>query len=683
MSPWQQILAQLSSKALTPLANENAALALLCKGKILGCSATFADALAVSPDEINGINISQLSARLQSNGQQSIECLSLWSPKRDHHFQWLFVDGNNNEKLMACQLRATSYHHQDCHLLAIRLLERRLQERSQQSADTTFSDIPREILDASLGHSAEAVYITDAAGTIIAANNAMFRISGYSQQQLIGIAQQTLFLEGQNQLMQMGMAWQGEVMKTKADGSRFPAWLSQRWLKSNAGDSYCVNIFSDITDKKALQHHLTYQATHDSLTGLANRRQLKLSLQDALAKIDRAKSGMGALMFLDLNGFKNINDCFGHAMGDMVLQLVAARLEAGCPVDNLCCRLGGDEFTLLINQCDSREQVAKLARQVLSLFDTPFELEGQKFYLGTSIGITLFPEHGEQATQLISRADTAMYSAKKSLDHIVFYSQELQLMAEQKVTFLNALRHALSLNQFMLYYQAIIANDTGELMAAEALLRWQIDKDHVIEAIDFIQQLEESGLIISVGNWVLSQACQQAAQWRKQYQRGVRISVNVSPLQLEHPDFIEHVDNALARAKLPPNLLSIEITESALIRRPEAVKATLMALKRKGVGIAIDDFGSGLSSLSRLSSLPIDSIKIDADFTQQIDTETGMKFYQAMVFLTKALDLNFVAEGIETESQWQQFKTMGHGFGQGFLFNHPCPATEFTQKYLD
>ncbi|MBV7316661.1 bifunctional diguanylate cyclase/phosphodiesterase [Shewanella sp. NIFS-20-20] len=681
MSQWQQLL---NPKTVQAHSQQTPALALLSQGRILECTPEFAHFLALPPKDIIGADVSQLSARLQSNGQESLTAISQWQPAEQHQFSWLFIGGNNQEKLMHCHLSATHYNDSHCHLLAIHPLERRQQRRNEPNNETTFSCIPREVLDASLGHSAEAVYITNAQRRIIAANNAMFRLSGYSQQQLIGMDQHQLFFEGQTGLrpLELGTAWQGEVLKLKADGGRFPAWLSQRWLTSNDGVDYCVNIFSDITAKKALQQQLTYQATHDSLTGLANRRQLKLSLQTALANIADSNTQMGALMFMDLNGFKNINDCFGHAMGDRVLQLVAARLEAGCPEDNLCFRLGGDEFTLLIEKCRSREQVAALARQVLSLFDTPFELEGQKFYLGTSIGITLFPEHGQHASQLISRADTAMYSAKKQSDKVVFYDKTLQLLAEQKVTYLNALRHALSLNQFVLYYQAIISTVTGELMAAETLLRWQMDSDKLIEAVDFIPQLEDSGLIVNVGHWVLIQACSQAAAWQKEYNKSIQISVNVSPLQLEHPDFIEHVEHALKQANLAPELLILEITESALVRQPEQAKATLSQLKQMGIAIAIDDFGSGLSSLSRLSSLPIDSIKIDAEFTRQMDSDTGVKFCQAIVDLTKALALNFVAEGIETERQWQHFKSMGQGFGQGYLFNYPCRASEFNQRYL-
>ncbi|EGT3627497.1 EAL domain-containing protein [Morganella morganii] len=632
------------------------------------------------------------SPRIQSSGRNSVEYARemILETIAGHHveFNWLHLSQLGNELPTRVNLYRCYLQQQPVVLVELQALNRR--NRIRETISDGFAHIPKEILSTTLEESAEAVYITDADNRILAVNKAMCRIYGYSAEQLI--SKTPAFLEAKNlgseeetecqiALKQRG-TWQGETLKRRSDGSAFPAWQSSRKIVTNDNAQYNVNIFSDISTKKLLETQLTTRAMYDTLTGLPNRFHLKQILNRALEKLKTDPLALGALMFLDLNGFKNINDSFGHSMGDRVLQLVAARLEAGCIEKADIARMGGDEFTLVLQDCSCKDEIQLFAEQILSLFDSPFEIEGQKFFLGTSIGIALFPTHSDKAGQLISLADTAMYSAKKNLPHLVFYDKAMSQAAELKLQLINSLRHAHSLKQFTLAYQAIVDLQTNETMAAEALLRWQKSPTESYEAADFVPLLEDTGLIVNIGQWVLEQACSQAALWRAQYKADFRISVNVSPLQLEHLDFIGQVMNALKMANLPAEALILEITESALLRQPEQARLTLNRIKALGVSIAIDDFGTGLSSLSRLGTLPIDSVKIDAEFALRLNEVSGQKLCNAIVQLAQALDIHFVAEGIETQQQRDIMTDMGQGFAQGFLFGYPSSADNFTQAFF-
>lgn len=632
------------------------------------------------------------SPRIQSSGRNSVEFareMIIEAASGNHvEFSWLHLSQQGKELPTKVRLYPCYLQQQAVVLVELQALNRRTQVRP--SISDGFAHIPREIMATTLEESAEAVYITDADNRILAVNKAMCRICGYSAEQLIGKTPE--FLEakilpsGQETDCQAAMKlrgfWHGETLKQRSDGSHFPAWQSSRRIETDDNALYHVNIFSDISTKKLLETQLTTRAMYDTLTGLPNRYHLKQILNSALDKLKDDPSALGALMFLDLNGFKNINDSFGHSMGDRVLQLVAARLEAGCIEKADIARMGGDEFTLVLQECSCKEEIQLFAEQILSLFDSPFEIEGQKFFLGTSIGIALFPTHSDQAGQLISLADTAMYSAKKNQPHLVFYDKAMSQAAELKLKLINNLRHAHSLKQFNLAYQAIVDLHTNKPIGAEALLRWQKSPSEHYEAAEFVPLLEETGLIITIGQWALEQACKQAAIWRASYQPDFKVSVNVSPLQLEHVDFVGQVISALEMVALPAEALILEITESALLRQPELARQTLERIKALGVGIAIDDFGTGLSSLSRLGTLPIDSVKIDAEFALRLHDASGQKLCHAIVQLAQALDIHFVAEGIETQQQKDIMTHMGQGFAQGFLFGYPSSVEQFTQAFL-
>ncbi|MCL1075703.1 putative bifunctional diguanylate cyclase/phosphodiesterase [Shewanella dokdonensis] len=697
MMDWTQKLAQLQvDAALQPQLKiwqkqpHETPLALFRNATIIAANQAALDYFACLRTEILNAALYDFAPRLQLNGQSSIEqARRLFEAAADkpQMQEWLHLNRNGKELPTRLYLYPVKLNDDVLVLARFQHLDRRSQPRQRRTDE--FAAIPRGVLSGILEESAEAVAITDEHNLILAANKALCRLSGYSTAQLLGKSLEVLEVTDDIHQQECSAAlkerdfWQGEMFKQKADGSQFSAWQSSRRIIAD-GKPYLVTIFSDISDRKRLESRLTEQAMYDVLTGLPNRRHMKKLLNEALEfNHKHADNGrLGALMFLDLNGFKHVNDCFGHSMGDRILQLVAARLEAGCIEMADIARMGGDEFTLILTECESRKEIRWFADQIVKLFDTPFELEGQKFYLGTSIGISLFDGEQINSSQLLSQADTAMYCAKRSADHIMFYDKSMSDAAEHRLKLLGDLRHAMSLGQFSIYYQPIVQLKDNHLLGAEALLRWQKTPHELLEAADFVPLLEETGLIVSVGNWVLEQACYQAAMWRKHDHPDFTISVNVSPMQLEHLDFISQVKKALKSAGLPADALALEITESALLHYPQQARQTLEKLHNLGLKVTIDDFGTGFSSLSRLGNMPIDGLKIDREFVCQLDNSRGRKLCHAIVQLSQALELSYVVEGIETEQQKAILLNMGEGQAQGFFFGYPLHPQQFALAHF-
>ncbi len=699
MFRWPELLAQLESqdpslqKKLKLLCQHESQtpLSILKQDRFIGANQATFDYFQCQYVSYIGATPYDFSPRIQANGLSSIDeskrLIEQALSGKGERFHWLHLSSDDTE--LPTQIQLTPYTLNDSPVLLVEYLPLDRRKAPRRLEEDGFDALPKQVMSNTLEESAEAVYICDQDDRIIAVNRAMCRITGYSPEQLKGKSPQILStsqdLYNQDDrlatISQRGF-WQGEVHKKRADGSQFPAWVSCRRITTDNNQKYNVTLFSDISAKKHLEAKLTKQAMFDSLTGLPNRFHLTQLLNDALKEVSRTPNKLGALMFLDLNGFKNVNDSFGHSMGDRLLQLVSARLETCCTEKSDIARMGGDEFTLILSDCDSKEEIHQFAQRVLALFDAPFEIERQKFYIGTSIGITLFPTDGQQPNQLLSQADTAMYSAKKSSSHICFYDIEMSKAAEKRLNLINELRNAMALEEFTLAYQALIDLETNKVRGVEALLRWQKTPDTLLKASQFVPLLEETGLIITVGQWVLQQACNQAAKWRKQYDSELQISVNISPMQFEHLDFVHQVTKALEIAQLPAQALILEITEPALLRKPQTIRKTMDALKALGVNIALDNFGTGLFSLSRLGSLPIDSLKIDTAFVRNLDPNSSQQLCQAIIGLAQALNIKFVAEGIETDNQKQLISSMGKGLAQGYLFGHPSSAESFCSRYL-
>ncbi len=430
-------------------------------------------------------------------------------------------------------------------------------------------------------------------------------------------------------------------------------------------------------DQRRLAESLSHQARHDALTGLPNRRQFERILADALEDAGR-HNHLLAVFFIDLDGFKRINDTLGHFMGDKVLCQVAARLEGSLRRSDSLARLGGDEFGLVLGGLAGTQDALQVGKKLLDALDLPFTVESHQMFLSASIGISFYPRDGKSAASLEGNADAAMYRAKsRGRNQIEFYSPEIGAAALERMSIEGALRGALENREFRLHYQPLL-DAAGRLDGLEALLVWKHPERGSMLPGHFIPVAEDSGLIIPIGAWALQEACRQGALWQRAGM-GARIAVNVSAVQFSAATFVEVVSEALAGSGLEPSLLELELTETAVMRSPEDARQQMDRLRALGVRISIDDFGTGYSSLSRLRRLPIDALKIDRAFLEQVDEDPNtLPLLRAIVALAHGLGLNVVAEGVETPRQWEAAREAGCDLFQGRLLGGPVPPEDLS-----
>ena len=443
-------------------------------------------------------------------------------------------------------------------------------------------------------------------------------------------------------------------------------------VKGDAGEPlYLQGYLLDISPEREAEEQLRRQAMHDALTGLANRAFFNERLAHAVS-IRKAPGEQTALLFVDLDNFKSLNDRFGHPLGDGVLEEVGRRLRTLVRAGDTAARLGGDEFALLLEVVSEPAEVARVAERVLAAIAEPVEIDGNRFVPGASIGIAL----GDDARNLLKQADAAMYRAKSQLGvGYAFFDPELDEAALVRFRRIAELAEAVERCEFRLHYQPIVELPSGEVSGYEALLRWEHPELGELPPLEFVPLAEESGLIVPIGRWVLQEACMHAARLAGQQGRELEISVNVSARQLQHPDFVDHVEAALERPGLPAHCLVVEITESVLIETGDAAEARLCTLKGMGVEIALDDFGTGYGSLAYLQRLPVDIVKIDRSFTASVDTDAEDEaLLRAIVGLGNALGTRLVAEGIERQSQSEVIQDLGCHSGQGFHYGRPEAA---------
>jgi len=439
---------------------------------------------------------------------------------------------------------------------------------------------------------------------------------------------------------------------------------------------YLQGYLLDITPERELQEQLRLQALFDPLTGLANRAFFHEQLEHAVSIRTENESGT-AVVFIDLDQFKQINDQYGHSVGDEVLAILGARLKTVIRAGDSVARLGGDEFAVLLTSVREPAEPAIVAERLLEQITAPIDVAGRHLLLTASIGIAL----GSTGTELLKQADAAMYRAKSNGDaDYAFYDDELDQSALNRFKRIAEMREAIAEKQFTLAYQPVVNLDPFEVVGLEALLRWQHPTLGEVAPLDFIPLAEESGLIVQIGRWVLLEACFYASRLRELVGRDLEIAVNVSTRQLQHPEFLDHVDNALQRADLPPHLLTLELTESVLVASGERAEQQLAMLKDRGVKLALDDFGTGYASLAYLQRLPVDIVKIDRSFTAKIDSGAAdLALLEGIVGLGKALGLQLVAEGIERVAQQGIVRELGCHGAQGFHFGRPAPAAAATQ----
>ncbi len=456
----------------------------------------------------------------------------------------------------------------------------------------------------------------------------------------------------------------------------FECWFSVVH-EDNGEVSGIIGVATDITERKQAEKRLVQLANYDSLTGLPNRTLFRDRLTHAVAQPNR-KNRLVALLFLDLDRFKMINDSLGHHAGDELLQAVSERLLANAREEDTVARLGGDEFTVILEDITNTEDATIVARKILEVMGKPFYLDGHEVFVTTSIGIAIFPLDGQGLDGLLKNADTAMYRAKEQgRNNYQFYTADMNAKAVEHLIMESSLRHALDRDEFVLHFQPQIDLHSREITGMEVLLRWKHPELGLLYPNQFMLLAEETGLIISIGEWVLNKACAQASLWQSQGLPPMRIAVNLSALQFREDNLVGTVADALDLADLDPQYLELEITESFLMDDVDSAIAKLRALSNLGVHLAIDDFGTGYSSLSYLKKFPLNTLKIDQSFVRDISTDPDdAAIAEAIIALAQTLNLRVMAEGVETEEQINFLRTRGCEQAQGFLISHPVPAQD-------
>ncbi len=441
-------------------------------------------------------------------------------------------------------------------------------------------------------------------------------------------------------------------------------------------------------ERKRTEERIYHMAFYDNLTNLPNRILFQDRLRLTIANADRCQH-MFAVLFLDIDNFKRINDTFGHVMGDKLLKSVAERLSAvmrKCDsvtrdVPDLFARLGGDEFTVLLNVINKLEDAAKVARRITDSISMPFKLEGYEIFITSSIGIAIFPADGEDVDSLLKNADAAMYNAKdRGKNNYQYYKQYMNAAAFERLTLENDLRRALEREELLLYYQPQINADTGAITGMEALIRWRQTDGEIILPSEFIELAEETGMIIPISEWVLKTACKQNKAWQENGFKTIPVSVNMSSRLFQQKDFITTLSRILHESGIRPQDLILEITESTLMQTSETVFTALRELTEMGVRLTIDDFGTGYSSLSYLKRFPIHAIKIDRSFVREIPTDPGdAAIARAIISMAHSLRLKVIAEGVETEEQLDFLRKQRCNEIQGYLFSQPLPPEEISK----
>jgi diguanylate cyclase (GGDEF)-like protein len=462
----------------------------------------------------------------------------------------------------------------------------------------------------------------------------------------------------------------------RGDGITFPQEISLTAIDGGG----VVIVVRDVTERTYAEEQIKHLAYHDALTGLPNRLLFKDRLTVALSHAQREHTRL-AVLFLDLDRFKVINDSLGHNIGDQLLQAVAARVQSCVRESDTVARLGGDEFTIMIPSLVRSEDAAPVAQKILEAVRYPFHLDGREFYITTSIGISLYPEDGMDAETLIKNADTAMYQAKEQgRDNYQLFNAYINAKALQRIALEHGLRRALLNDEMKVHYQPIFDFRAGKIVGMEALLRWTHPDMGPIPPSVFIPLAESTGLMSPIGQWVLRTACRQAKEWHDQGFRNLSLAVNLSVTQLQQPDLVARVKEVLEETGLPPRLLELEITESSAMQSPEASVRTLYDLKKLGIRISLDDFGTGHSSLSYLKRFPIDTLKIDQSFVRDINSDPDTAaIVTAIIAMAHSLRLKVIAEGVEFSEQASFLKHYSCDQMQGYLIKAPVGAEEFFE----
>jgi len=539
-------------------------------------------------------------------------------------------------------------------------------------------------------NSLEGIAITDAAGDILTVNHAFTVITGYEREEVTGRNPRLLssgrqtreFYDEMWRAIDETGKWQGEIWNIRKNGDIYPQWLNISRVTDEHGKvSNYVGVFSDISERKSAEERILHQVYYDQLTELPNRVLFTDRLNQVMGMAKRHDGSHFAVMFLDLDRFKLINDSMGHDAGDQLLQQVAHRMRGSVRESDTVARMGGDEFTVLLAEIASAKDAGNVAQKILDAFRPPFLLNGEEVFMSASIGISVYPEDGNSIEILLKNADMAMYRAKGAGGSwFELYDEGLGAAASQRLAMETALHKALERDEMELHYQPQFDCDSGKLLGFEALLRWRHPERGLLAPDAFLGIAEETGLIVPIGAWVLQTACRQAQAWRHDFPGHRLMAVNLSGRQFQYADLGKQVSGALQSSGLPHFCLELEITETVLMQNLDASIAIMHHLAELGVQFSIDDFGTGHSSLAYLKKLPIHSLKVDRSFVRELPLDQDdAAIVGAIVAMAGKLGLRVVAEGIEEASQLNLLKQYKGIVGQGYLLGRPLPAESATR----
>ncbi|MFL7963061.1 EAL domain-containing protein [Pseudomonas kielensis] len=589
----------------------------------------------------------------------------------------------NDGQIRLCEVssRPLPIGNEDCMLTIARdITERHLMQEKLQQAATVFES------------TAEGVLITDTQQHISAVNRAFTEITGYSETEALGHTPRLLasglhdsafYAAMWHQLTAEGH-WQGEISNRRKNGELYPSWLTISAVRNRDRQiTHFVAVFADISSLKHAQARLDYQAHHDPLTGLPNRTLFESRLLAALNG-QQENGGQGAVLFLDLDRFKHINDSLGHPVGDLLLKGIAVRLREQLRDIDTVARLGGDEFIILLPGLQQPSDAEHIAQKLLNCFTAPFQAGEHEFFISASIGTSLYPQDGCDVATLVKNADAAMYRSKaKGRNRVESYTRDLTAQASERVALEHELRRAIERNELSLSFQPKISLADNRLVGAEALIRWYHPTFGDVPPEHFIPLAEENGMILQIGDWVLERACRQLCEWNSTYESLGPLSVNLAGAQLRQPNLLGRIEQLLREHQLRPGLLQLEITENFIMSQAEEALTVLHQLKNLGVQLAIDDFGTGYSSLSYLKRLPLDILKIDQSFVRGLpDDPHDAAIVRAIIALGRSMQFSIIAEGVETLAQQQFLAEEGCEQIQGYIVSLPLCADEFAATFL-
>ena len=648
-------------------------------GKIKTCNSAIIEIFGYSAEELADLNIMALIAKSDATGTEfSFSTLITRNGGRYSHVVQELIGKHKCGSVCIIDLSIVELKLDHVTLFVGIILDTTRRKQSEKELSLAYKVFE---------NMGEAISVTDSDNNYISVNPAFTKITGYTPEEVIGKNPSFMasgrhdreFYQSMWESINTNGYWQGEIWNRRRNAEIYPKWLSIVAVKDTQEklQNY-IAVFSDSSERKAAADRIYYMAHYDALTGLPNRALLHDRILHAIVSAPRLKNKV-AILFLDLDRFKNINDTLGHSIGDLLLQSVTERLTACLRSSDTVARLGGDEFIIVIPDLHDASYAATVAQKILDSITMPYVIRDIELHTSVSIGISIYPDDGTANEELIANADVAMYRAKEvGRNNFQFFTPEMNNRSFERLTLENKLRRALERQEFVIYYQPQVNSKTGQIVGAEALVRWQHPEMGLVSPGMFIPIAEDSGLIVRIGEWVFREVCRQAKTWQDEGITPIPVAVNLSAVQFRQNNLVEMVANTLKETGLEPEYLELEITESGIMQNSETAVNTLHLLKQMGLKLSVDDFGTGYSSLSYLKKFPIDKLKIDQSFVRDITTDQDdASIVIAIIGMANSLKLSVIAEGVETIDQLSFLNANGCFETQGYYFSTPLPADKF------